>query len=87
MNDTASAEREQATPAVYALGYSDGRRLLHGDGPGSEPLEAVRARYLAHLGARQPTSAGQAYIAGVRDAAADNLPCPPDETEHPRRAA
>jgi hypothetical protein len=69
--------------AAYALGYADGRRLL--SGRSQESLRAIRARFLAHVEAAHPSAAEQAYVAGVRDAAADNLPSPP--TEPHRRAA
>jgi hypothetical protein len=63
--------------AAYALGYADGRRLLSGQA--SEALNSIRARFLAHVEAAQPTPAEQAYVAGARDAAADNFPSPPNE--------
>ena len=63
--------------AAYALGYADGRRLMSGQPEDS--LRAIRARFLAHVEAELPSLAEQAYLAGVRDAAADNLPSPPTE--------
>jgi len=69
--------------AAYALGYADGRRLVSGQS--DESLRPIRTRFLAHADAAHPSSAEQAYVAGVRDAAADNLPSPPEE--HYRDAA
>jgi hypothetical protein len=63
--------------AAYALGYADGRRLVSGQP--EESLQPIRTRFLAHVDAEHPSSAEQAYVAGVRDAAADNLPSPPHE--------
>ena len=63
--------------AAYVLGYADGRRLVSGQS--EESLRPIRARFLAHVDAAHPSSAEQAYVAGVRDAAADNLPSPPAE--------
>lgn len=63
--------------AAYALGYADGRRLVSGQP--EESLQPIRQRFLAHVEAQHPSSAEQAYVAGVRDAAADNLPSPPHE--------
>jgi len=63
--------------AAYTLGYADGRRLV--SGPADENLKSIRARFLAHAEAAQPSPGEQAYIAGVRDAAADNFPSPPHE--------
>ena len=64
--------------AAYALGYADGRRLLS-DQPDAS-LRLARQRFLAHAEALNPTAAEVAYLAGFRDAAADNLPSPPDES-------
>ncbi|HKF73277.1 MAG TPA: hypothetical protein VKB68_16100 [Stellaceae bacterium] len=69
--------------AAYVLGYADGRRLVSGQPDDS--LQPIRTRFLAHVDAAHPSSAEQAYVAGVRDAAADNFPSPPDEPY--RRAA
>lgn len=66
--------------AAYVLGYADGRRLL--SGPADETLQSIRTRFLAHVEVEHPSSAEQAYIAGVRDAAADNLPSPPEPCRH-----
>ena len=95
MNDKAPPEsdREETTRAAehnpipaepisaYALGYADGRRLLKAHEPANESLTTIRARYLAHVEANRPTFAERAYVAGVRDAAADNLPYPPTEPD------
>jgi hypothetical protein len=70
--------------AAYVLGYADGRRLLKPQDASDASLEKVRGRYGALAVAAQPSPAEQAYLAGVRDAAADNLPSPPPEQ---RRAA
>ena len=97
MTDRTSPEtdRESAAPAsvipfepaaAYVLGYADGRRMLSGQP--EESLRAVRARFLAHVDAAQPSPAEQAYLAGVRDAVADNFPSPPQEPyEAPHRRA
>jgi hypothetical protein len=83
MTDTIPVERNRQSPipgnpiAAYALGYADGRRLVNGHG--GESLRPMRERFLAHVEAKHPTPAEQAYVAGVRDAAADNLPSPPQE--------
>jgi hypothetical protein len=61
------------------LGYADGRRLLTAQERAEDCLVSVRARYLAHVEAAELSPADQAYLAGVRDAAADNLPSPPSE--------
>ena len=68
--------------AAYVLGYADGQRLLRTQGAPDGSLEPVRARYLALVEAAPLSPAGQAYLAGVRDAAADNLPSPPSERRH-----
>lgn len=68
--------------AAYELGYTDGRRLMSAADRADASLDPVRARYLALADAVQPSPAGQAYLAGVRDAAADNLPAPPLEHRH-----
>jgi len=77
----ARAQNPESIPsdpgAAYALGYADGRRLLQAQDRSDVALERVRARYLACVEAARPTPAGRAYLAGVRDAAADNLPSPP----------
>ena len=67
--------------AAYALGYGDGERLVEAQGrdASDESLALVCMRYLAHAEARPASPADQAYLAGVRDAAADNLPSPPIE--------
>ena len=64
-------------PAAYALGYADGRRLVSGQS--EDALRSIRARFLAHVDTARPSFAEEAYVAGVRDAAADNLPSPPAE--------
>jgi hypothetical protein len=72
--------------AAYTLGYADGRRLVSGQADDS--LTSIRARFLAHMEAAEPSRAEQAYVAGVRDAAADNFPSPPHEPyETPYRHA
>lgn len=72
--------------AAYTLGYADGRRLVGGQA--DDALASIRARFLAHVEAAQPSRAEQAYVAGVRDAAADNFPSPPREPcETPYRHA
>jgi len=72
--------------AAYTLGYADGRRLVSGQA--DESLKTIRARFLSHVEAAQPSRAEQAYVAGVRDAAADNFPSPPQEPyEAPYRHA
>ena len=78
-----ASDRESATIipfepcAAYVLGYADGRCLMSGQS--EESLQPIRARFLAHVDAVGPSFAEQAYLAGVRDAAADNLPSPPPE--------
>ena len=70
--------------AAYVAGYADGITLLHSDGHDQapvEPLERIYARYLSNLELEHPTPGTRAYIAGFRDAAADNLPCPSHEIE------
>ena len=72
--------------AAYALGYADGRLMLSGKSEESLPL--IRARIHAHVDAVQPSAAEQAYVAGVRDAVADNFPSPPQEPHQaPQRHA
>jgi hypothetical protein len=72
--------------AAYTLGYADGRRLVGGQA--GESLTSIRARFLAHMESAQPSAAERAYVAGVRDAAADNFPSPPQEpSEAPIRHA
>ncbi len=71
--------------AAYTLGYADGRRLVSGQ---ADDMKSIRARFLAHVEATQPSPAEQAYVAGVRDAAADNFPSPPQQPyETPYRHA
>lgn len=78
--DRETATRATVIPfepaAAYVLGYADGRRLMSGQPEDS--LQPIRARFLAHVDAEHPSAAEQAYVAGVRDAAADNLPSPPE---------
>jgi hypothetical protein len=74
----ASAVPDEPT-AAYVLGYADGQRLLKAPDASDASLQKVHARYGAHAEAAQPSPAEQAYLAGVRDAAADNLPSPPPE--------
>jgi hypothetical protein len=78
--DRETATRATVIPfepaAAYVLGYADGRRLMSGQPEDS--LQPIRARFLAHVDAEHPSTAEQAYVAGVRDAAADNLPSPPE---------
>ena len=78
--------RDNSTDAAvtYAAGYADGITLLHSDGHDQAPgelRERVFARYLHYVELEPPTPEAHAYIAGFRDAAADNLPCPPREIE------
>ena len=67
--------------AAYALGYGDGERLARAQGQDAldESLAPICARYVAHVEAAHPSPADEAYLAGVRDAAAGNLPSPPSE--------
>jgi hypothetical protein len=70
--------------AAYVAGYADGLTLLHSDGhdqPAVEPLERIYARYLRYVELDPATPEARVYVAGFRDAAADNLPCPPHEIE------
>ena len=74
--------------AAYVAGHADGLALLHSDGHDQapvEPLECIYARYLRYVELQPPTPEARAYVAGFRDAAADNLPCPPHEIEPPIR--
>jgi hypothetical protein len=72
-----------ADPAkAYALGYADGRRLCQTQDAPDEALEPVRTRYATLANAAQLSPSEQAYLAGARDAAADNLPSPPPEHRH-----
>jgi hypothetical protein len=70
--------------AAYVAGYADAVALLrpdeHDHAP-AEPLGRIHARYLCYAELQQPTPEARAYVAGFRDAAADNLPCPPHEIE------
>jgi hypothetical protein len=88
MTDSTSSEtdRETATrstvipldpAAAYVLGYGDCRLLMSGQSEDS--LRPIRARFLAHVEPEHPSAAEHAYVAGVRAAAADNLPSPPTE--------
>jgi hypothetical protein len=66
--------------AAYGAGYADGSALLHMDGNDQssvEPFHRIHARYLSHAELEHPSPEARTYIAGFRDAAADNLPCPP----------
>jgi hypothetical protein len=93
MTDAIPAERNRQSPipddpiAAYTIGYADGRRLLGREV--DQTLKSIRDRFVAHMEAAHPSRAEQAYVAGVRDAAADNFPSPPHEScESPvRRAA
>ena len=70
--------------AAYVAGYADGITLLHSDGHEQAPveqLERIYARYLCNVELEHPSPGTRAYIAGFRDAAADNLPSPPHEIE------
>ena len=70
--------------ATYVAGYADGITLLHLEGHNhspAEPLQRIHARYLGYIELENPTPETRAYVAGFRDAAADNLPCPPHENE------
>ncbi len=91
MTDAIPAERNPQSPipddpaAAYVLGYADGRRLVSDQADASN---SIHDRFLAHVDAERPSPAEQAYVAGVRDAAADNLPSPPHEHyESPYRHA
>lgn len=67
---------------AYVAGYADGVTLLHLDGHDHSPagpLQRIHARYLECVELEHPTADACAYMAGFRDAAADNLPCPPHE--------
>ena len=67
--------------AVYVAGYADGLTLMRSDGHDraiAEPLERIYARYLRYVELAPPTSEARVYVAGFRDAAADNLPHPPN---------
>ena len=63
---------------AYALGYADGRRLFQTSDASDDALKFIRARYLALTDAAQHSPAEQAYLRGACDAAADNLPSPPE---------
>jgi len=79
-----AARNTNVVAPAYVAGYADGLTLLHSDGHDQapvEPLERIYARYLCYVELEPPTPEARAYIAGFRDAAADNLPCPPHETE------
>ena len=70
--------------AAYVAGYADAVALLRldkHDHAAAEPLERIRARYLCYAELEQPSPEARTYVAGFRDAAADNLPCPPHEIE------
>ena len=70
--------------AAYVAGYADGVTLLHLEGHNhspAEPLQRIHARYLGYIALEHPNPKARAYLAGFRDAAADNLPCPPHEIE------
>ena len=70
--------------AAYGAGYADGSTLLHMDGndhSSVEPFHRIHTRYLRHAELEHPTLETRTYISGFRDAAADNLPCPPHEIE------
>jgi hypothetical protein len=70
--------------AAYGAGYADGIALLHMDGndhSSIEPFHRIHARYRVHAELEHPTLEARTYIAGFRDAAADNLPCPPHAFE------
>lgn len=83
MTDAIPVERERQSlfpddpVAAYALGYADGRWLV--SAPVGDASRPIRDRFLAHVDVAYPTPAEEAYMAGVRDAAADNLPAPPNE--------
>lgn len=63
--------------AAYALGYADGLCLV--SAPVGDASRPILDRFLAHVDAAHRTPAEEAYVAGVRDAAAHNLPAPPNE--------
>ena len=70
--------------AAYVAGYADGVTLLHLEGHNhspADPLQRIHARYLGYIALEHPNPKARAYVAGFRDAAADNLPCPPHEIE------
>ena len=83
MTDAIPVERKRQSlfpdnpVTAYALGYADGRWLV--SAPAGEASRPIRDRFLAHADVAHPTPADEAYVAGVRDAAADNLPAPPNE--------
>lgn len=87
MTDAIPVERNRQSPfpdnpvTAYGLGYADGRCLI--SAPVSDASRPIRDRVLAHIDVAHPTAAEQAYVAGVRDAAADNLPSPPREPYEP----
>ena len=66
--------------AAYLAGYTDGITLLHLKGH-ADRLQRIQDRYLGYIELEHPTPEACAYVAGFRDAAADNLPCPPHEVE------
>jgi len=79
-----SANEASDVAAAYLAGYADGITLLHLEGHNhspAEPLQRIQDRYLGYSKQEHPTPEARAYVAGFRDAAADNLPCPPHETE------
>ena len=68
--------------AAYLAGYADGITLLHLKGHNHSPAEPLlQDRYVGYIELEHPTPEVRAYVAGFRDAAADNLPCPPHEVE------
>ena len=78
------ARDNDADDVAYFAGYADGETLLHLDGHNRSPVEAIQfvdARYQCYADLEHPTSEARAYIAGFRDVAADNLPCPHHEIE------
>jgi len=79
-----TANEASDVAAAYLVGYADGLTLLHLKGHNhsrAERLQCIQDRYLGYIELENPTPEARAYVAGFRDAAADNLPCPPHEVE------
>ena len=86
-----TARDNYADDAAYFSGYADGITLLHANADNHlsiEPFQRTHGRYLCYAGLVHPSPEARAYIAGFRDVAADNLPCPPHDLEpHAHRLA
>jgi hypothetical protein len=81
---TAIGNTAAHSTAAYYAGYADGFTLLYSDRHEHAPpelLERVHLRYLSCVALEHPAPEALAYVAGFRDAAFDNLPCPPHEIE------